>query len=247
MNQEVREFVKQSGVNVHSTADEAARRERIRRREEIVRSRMFGSPRPVINEFPAPAPAPRYAVVRERPTPRAEALAPAPRYAVVHERPTPRAEALAPVPRPVFRRRKCVMVKCTPYQLLNAARVNQAKCACLRKATLLYIAKNLGVKRTSNATKRQIYNMINKKTAPIRKRVKYRSLDDASIRKRLKRLYGAKWIRKHKPNLNADVQRVKWGMKSLREKDRFGLPFKYAVELLERRLVKRWKRNRRLR
>ena len=192
---------------------------------------MFGSPCPVINEFPAPAPAPRYAVVRERPTPRAEALAPVPRC----------------VRRPVFRRRKCVMVKCTPYQLLNAARVNQAKCACLRKASLLYIAKNLGVKRTSNATKRQIYNMINKKTAPIRKRVKYRSLDDASIRKRLKRLYGAKWIRKHKPNLNADVQRVKWGMKSLREKDRFGLPFKYAVELLERRLVKRWKRNRRLR
>ncbi len=230
MNQEVREFVKQSGVNVHTAGDEAARRERIRRREEIVRSRMFGESRPpcpVINEFPAPAPAPRYAVVRERPT--------------------PRAEALALVPRPVFRRRKCVMVKCTPYQLLNAARVNQAKCACLRKATLLYIAKNLGVKRTSNATKRQIYNMINKKTAPIRKRVKYRSLDDASIRKRLKRLYGAKWIRKHKPNLNADVQRVKWGMKSLREKDRFGLPFKYAVELLERRLVKRWKRNRRLR
>jgi hypothetical protein len=31
-------------------------------------------------------------------------------------------------------------------------------------------------------------------------------------------------------------------MKSLREKDRFGLPFKYAVELLERRLVKRWKK-----
>ena len=225
MNQEVREFVKHSGVNVHSAADEAARRERIRRREEIVRSRMFGESRPpcpVINEFPAPAPAPRAVVVRETPT----ALAPVPRC----------------VRRPVFHRRKYVMVKCTPNQLLNAARVNQAKCACLRKASLMYIAKNLGVKRTSNATKRQIYNMINKKTAPIRKRVKYRSLDDASIRNRLRRLYGAKWIRKHKPNLNADVQRVKWGMKSLREKDRFGLPFKYAVERLERRLVKRWKR-----
>jgi len=107
---------------------------------------------------------------------------------------------------------------------------------------MVYIAKNLGIKRTSNATKNQIYNMINRKTAPIRKRVKYRSLDDRSIRKRLRRLYGSKWIRKHKPNLNADVQRVKWGMKSLREKDRFGLPFKYAVELLERRLVKRWKK-----
>ena len=222
MNQEVREFVKQSGVNVHSAGDEAARRERIRRREEIVRRRMFGSPCPVINEFPAPAPAPRAVVVRETPT----ALAPVPRC----------------VRRPVFHRRKYVMVKCTPNQLLNAARVNQAKCACLRKASLMYIAKNLGVKRTSNATKRQIYNMINKKTAPIRKRVKYRSLDDASIRKRLRRLYGARWIRKHKPNLNADVQRVKWGMKALREKDRFGLPFKYAVERLERRLVKRWKR-----
>ena len=133
------------------------------------------------------------------------------------------------------------MVKCTPNQILNASRLTRAKCACLRKASLLYLAKNLGVRRTSNATKNQIYGMINKKTAPMRKRIRKRKLDDASIRKRLKRLYGSKWIKKHRPNLNADVQRVKWGMKSLK-KDRLGLPFKYTVLKLERRLVKRWKR-----
>ena len=133
------------------------------------------------------------------------------------------------------------MVKCTPNQLLNASRLTRAKCACLRKASLLYLAKNLGVRRMSNATKSQIYGMINKKTAPMRRRIRKRKLDDASIRKRFKRLYGSKWIKKHKPNLNADVQRVKWGMKSLK-KDRLGLPFKYTVLKLERRLVKRWKR-----
>lgn len=237
MNQEVREFVKHSGVNVHSAADEAARRERMRRREEIVRSRMFGPTRPVACE--APAPPPRPMVVRE---------APAPRPMVVREAPAPppapRCVRRPPAPAPrcyAYPRRKCVMVKCTPNQLLNASRLTRAKCACLRKASLLYLAKNLGVRRTSNATKSQIYGMINKKTAPIRRRIRKRKLDDASIRKRLKRLYGSKWIKKHRPNLNADVQRVKWGMKSLK-KDRLGLPFKYTVLKLERRLVKRWKR-----
>ena len=236
MNQEVREFVKHSGVNVHSAADDAARRERMRRREEIVRSRMFGeSRRPVTNEFHAPArpvaceapAAPRPMVVREAP-------APAPRCVRRPPAPAPRCYA--------YPRRKCVMVKCTPNQLLNASRLTRAKCACLRKASLLYLAKNLGVRRTSNATKSQIYKMINKKTAPVRKRIRKRKLDDESIRKRLKRLYGKKWIKKHRPNLNADVQRVKWGMKSLKL-DRLGLPFKYTVLKLERRLVKQWKRN----
>ena len=224
MNQEVREFVKQSGVSVHSGADDAARRERMRRREEIVRNRLSAPscpplppPRPVINEFHAP----------------------------VVPTPVPRCIP-APVVAPVLRRKR-VIVKFTPNQLLNATGMTRAKCGCIKRARMVYIAKNLGIKRTSNATKNQIYNMINRKTAPIRKRVKYRSLDDRSIRKRLRRLYGSKWVRKHKPNLNADVQRVKWGMKSLREKDRFGLPFKYAVELLERRLVKKWKKQKRMR
>lgn len=219
MNQEVREFVKQSGVSVHGGADDAARRERMRRREEIVRNRLSAPscpplppPRPVINEFHAP----------------------------VVPTPVPRCIP-APVVAPVLRRKR-VIVKFTPNQLLNATGMTRAKCGCIKRTRMVYIAKNLGIKRTSNATKNQIYNMINRKTAPIRKRVKYRSLDDRSIRKRLRRLYGSKWIRKHKPNLNADVHRVKWGMKSLREKDRFGLPFKYAVELLERRLVKKWKK-----
>lgn len=110
----------------------------------------------------------------------------------------------------------------------------------------MYVAKNLGIKRTSNATKHQIYDMINRKTAPVRKRIKKRKLDDESIRKRLKRMYGSRFIKKYKPNLNADVQRVKWGMKSLK-KDRLGLPFKYTVLKLERRLVKKWKKQKRMR
>ena len=174
MNQEVREFVKQSGVSVHGGADDAARRERMRRREEIVRNRLSAPscpplppPRPVINEFHAPV-----------------VPAPVPRC-------TP-----APVVAPVLRRKR-VIVKFTPNQLLNATGMTRAKCGCMKRARMVYIAKNLGIKRTSNATKNQIYNMINRKTAPIRKRVKYRSLDDRSIRKRLRRLYGSKWIRLH--------------------------------------------------
>lgn len=231
MNQEVREFVKQSGVNVHSAADEAARRERMRRREEIVRNRLSAPscpqpppPRPVINEFRAP--------VLPAPVPRCV--------------PTPVRRC---VPRVTYQpryRRKHVIVKCTPNQLLNASRLTRGKCACIRRASMMYVAKNLGIKRTSNATKHQIYNMINRKTAPVRKRIKKRKLDDDSIRKRLKRMYGSRFIKKYKPNLNADVQRVKWGMKSLK-KDRLGLPFKYTVLKLERRLVKKWKKQKRMR
>ena len=231
MNQEVREFVKQSGVNVHSAADEAARRERMRRREEIVRNRLSAPacpqpppPRPVINEFRAP--------VLPAPVPRCV--------------PTPVRRC---VPRVTYQpryRRKHVIVKCTPNQLLNASRLTRGKCACIRRASMMYVAKNLGIKRTSNATKHQIYNMINRKTAPVRKRIKKRKLDDESIRKRLKRMYGSRFIKKYKPNLNADVQRVKWGMKSLK-KDRLGLPFKYTVLKLERRLVKKWKKQKRMR
>lgn len=231
MNQEVREFVKQSGVNVHSAADEAARRERMRRREEIVRTRLSAPscpqpppPRPVINEFRAP--------VLPAPVPRCV--------------PTPVRRC---VPRVTYQpryRRKHVIVKCTPNQLLNASRLTRGKCACIRRASMMYVAKNLGIKRTSNATKHQIYNMINRKTAPVRKRIKKRKLDDESIRKRLKRMYGSRFIKKYKPNLNADVQRVKWGMKSLK-KDRLGLPFKYTVLKLERRLVKKWKKQKRMR
>ena len=231
MNQEVREFVKQSGVNVHSAADEAARRERMRRREEIIRSRMLRvseptrPPRPVINEFRAPVP----------PMPVVRRCVPAPVPRVVTES----------CYRPRYRR-KHVIVKCTPNQLLNASRLTRGKCACIRRASMMYLAKNLGIKRTSNATKHQIYNMINRKTAPVRKRIKKRKLDDESIRKRLKRMYGSRFIKKYKPNLNADVQRVKWGMKSLK-KDRLGLPFKYTVLKLERRLVKKWKKQKRMR
>jgi hypothetical protein len=231
MNQEVREFVKQSGVNVHGAADEAARRERMRRSEEIVRNRLSAPscpqpppPRPVINEFRAP--------VLPAPVPRCV--------------PTPVRRC---VPRVTYQpryRRKHVIVKCTPNQLLNASRLTRGKCACIRRASMMYVAKNLGIKRTSNATKHQIYNMINRKTAPVRKRIKKRKLDDESIRKRLKRMYGSRFIKKYKPNLNADVQRVKWGMKSLK-KDRLGLPFKYTVLKLERRLVKKWKKQKRMR
>jgi hypothetical protein len=124
--------------------------------------------------------------------------------------------------------------------------MTRAKCGCIKRTRMVYIAKNLGIKRTSNATKHQIYNMINRKTAPVRKRIKKRKLDDESIRKRLKRMYGSRFIKKYKPNLNADVQRVKWGMKSLK-KDRLGLPFKYTVLKLERRLVKKWKKQKRMR
>ena len=96
-------------------------------------------------------------------------------------------------------------------------------------------------------TKRQVQrNKINKRTSNLReKTIKKRGLNTNSIRKELEKEYGSKWIKRYKPNLNKDVQNVKRAVNGLRPNKSTGLPFKGDVKQLEKRMVNRWKFERR--
>lgn len=96
-------------------------------------------------------------------------------------------------------------------------------------------------------TKRQVQrNKINKRASNLReKTIKKRGLNNNSIRKELEKEYGSKWIKRYKPNLNKDVQNVKRAMNGLRPNKSTGIPFKGDVKQLEKRMVNRWKFERR--
>lgn len=96
-------------------------------------------------------------------------------------------------------------------------------------------------------TKRQVQrNKINKRAANLReKTIKKRGLNNNSIRKELEKEYGSKWIKRYKPNLNKDVQNVKRALNGLRPNKSTGIPFKGDVKQLEKRMVNRWKFERR--
>lgn len=96
-------------------------------------------------------------------------------------------------------------------------------------------------------TKREVQrNKINKRAANLReKTIKKRGLNDNSIRKQLEKEYGSKWMKRYNPNLTRDVQNVKNAMNRLKPNKSTGLPFKGDVKNLERRMVNRWKFERR--
>ena len=96
-------------------------------------------------------------------------------------------------------------------------------------------------------TKREVQrNKINRRAANLReKTIKKRGLNDNSIRKQLEKEYGSKWMKRYSPNLTRDVQNVKSAMNRLKPNKTTGLPFKGDVKILEKRMVNRWKFERR--
>jgi TATA-box binding protein (TBP) (component of TFIID and TFIIIB) len=74
--------------------------------------------------------------------------------------------------------------------------------------------------------------------------MKKRGLDDNSIRKDLTKLYGDKWIKRYKPNLNQDVRNMKTALNTINKKNKTGVAFKKDIDVVKKNVVSRWKMQR---
>jgi len=77
--------------------------------------------------------------------------------------------------------------------------------------------------------------------------VKKRGLNENSIRKDIEKLYGKRWMSRYKnvmPSLNNDVKEMKARLNKLKTGNKMGIPFKKDADLVKKRLVNRWKRER---
>ena len=75
--------------------------------------------------------------------------------------------------------------------------------------------------------------------------MKKRGLDENSIRKDLKKLYGDKWMNRYKPNLNKDVRNMKSALNALNKGNKLGVPFKKDIDQVKKNVIGRWKMERR--
>ena len=92
------------------------------------------------------------------------------------------------------------------------------------------------VRRTQAANKRNV-----KKAAVVKKR----GLDENSIRKDITKLYGEKWMKRYKPNINKDVRNMKSALNAITKGNKSGIPFKKNVDQVKKTLVNQWKLERR--
>jgi TATA-box binding protein (TBP) (component of TFIID and TFIIIB) len=152
-------------------------------------------------------------------------------------------------------------------------RVGKVKCENLSKKELTRIAVILKIKPNTKETKTSLCNKIEKvrnnlskpkppppppKPKPTKKNVvatkrnvkkaevmKKRGLDENSIRKDLKKLYGDKWMKRYNPNLNQDVRNMKSALNAINKGNKLGVPFKKDVDQIKKNVVSRWKMERR--
>ena len=93
-------------------------------------------------------------------------------------------------------------------------------------------------------------NIAQQKRNAVRQEVlKKRGLDETSIRNDIMRLYGKRWLSRYKnvmPSINADVKEMKAKLNSMggRLGNKRGIPFKKDVDIVKKRMVERWKRER---
>ena len=147
-------------------------------------------------------------------------------------------------------------------------RVGKKLCSSLGKPELLRIASILKLEISPKDTKVVICKKIEKarntisnkpKTPPkptkmqIRQNVaqkkrnakreitiKRRKLNDNSIRNELAKMYGVRWMKRYKPNLNNDVRAVKNALNALEGNKGTGLPYKKDIKAVEKKMVNRW-------
>ena len=152
-------------------------------------------------------------------------------------------------------------------------RVGKVKCENLSKKELVRIATILKIKPNAKETKTSLCNKIEKvrnnlskpkppppppTPKPTKKNVvaakrnvkkaevmKKRGLDENSIRKDLKKLYGDKWMKRYNPNLNQDVRNMKSALNAINKGNKSGVPFKKDVDQVKKNVVSRWKMERR--
>jgi TATA-box binding protein (TBP) (component of TFIID and TFIIIB) len=79
---------------------------------------------------------------------------------------------------------------------------------------------------------------MNTKRAEIMKK---RGLDDNSIRNDIIKLYGERWVKRYSPALNDDVRNMKKALSILNKGNKMGIPFKKDVDDIKKRVVGRWK------
>jgi hypothetical protein len=95
-------------------------------------------------------------------------------------------------------------------------------------------------------TKRQVQK--EKKTAQLGVKraevMKKRGLDENSIRKDIVKLYGDKWMKRYKPNLNQDMRNMKSALNAIAKGNKMGIPFKKNVDKTKKNVVARWKMER---
>lgn len=72
-----------------------------------------------------------------------------------------------------------------------------------------------------------------------------RGLNDNTIRRDLKKLYGDKWIKRYNPSLNRDVKNVKNELNNISKVNKKGYPFKKDIDAVKKRMVAQWKMERR--
>ena len=75
--------------------------------------------------------------------------------------------------------------------------------------------------------------------------IKKRGLDENSIRKDITKLYGNKWMKRYKPNINGDVRNMKSALNAITNGNKMGIPFKKNIDEMKKRVVGQWKMERR--
>ena len=155
----------------------------------------------------------------------------------------------------------------------NTFRVGRKICTDLKKDELLRIAAILKIKPGEKDTKLDLCKKIQgvrnnlaapkpksppPKPKPTKKNVvaakrsvkkaevmKKRGLDENSIRKDITKLYGDKWMKRYKPNLNQDVRNMKSALNAITVGNKMGIPFKKDIDQVKKNVVGRWKMERR--
>lgn len=76
-----------------------------------------------------------------------------------------------------------------------------------------------------------------KKSEVMRKR----GLNEKSIREDITKLYGDKWMKRYKPNINQDVRNMKTALNVINKKNKTGVAFKKDIDMVKKNVVTRWK------
>ena len=151
----------------------------------------------------------------------------------------------------------------------NTFKIGRKICTDMKKDEILRIAAILKIKPDEKETKvtlckkiEKVRNNLNKPKPkpppkPTKRNVvaakrnvkkaevmKKRGLDENSIRKDLKKLYGDKWMKRYKPNLNQDVRNMKSALNAINKGNKSGVPFKKDVDQVKKNVVSRWKMER---
>lgn len=138
-------------------------------------------------------------------------------------------------------------------------KVGKILCINLKKGELIRIATVLKIpidgKETKTILCKKIQAVRNRLAAPKPKTpppppkanmkrvevMKKRGLDDTSIRKDISRLYGSAWMKRYNPSLNDDVNTMKKALAVINRGDKMGIPFKKDVDYIKKKVVNRWK------